>query len=102
MEAIPKIIIQYQNENALLKQRNQQIYDELPDLNECDNTYKIKKCHYSSVESKKIEAIIWYVNKKYNKSFDSDILYQNLLIEVKDKCGIKINKEKFEEIFLLY
>jgi len=102
METIPKIIIQLQNENALLKQRNQEIYDELPDLDESDNTHKLKKCHYSRVESKKIEAIIWYVNKKYNKSFDSDILYQNLLIEVKDKCGIKINKEKFEEIFLLY
>ena len=97
LEEIPKIIINLENENALLKQRNQEIYDESIKLK--NTNYDI---HYSNVESKKIEAIIWYVKKKYNKSFDSDILYQNLLNEIKDNCGIKINKEKLKEIFLLY
>ena len=88
-----------------MKEGNQKILKEINEFNETNKLkqgQKKKETHFLNVENKKIEAIIWYMKKKYNKSFDSDIIYQNLLSEIKDKCGININRAKLKEIFLFY
>lgn len=107
-ELSPKMI-ELKNENKLLKEGNLKITNEINKINrlkkletEKKENLKKKETYLINVENKKIEAIIWYVQKKYNKSFNSDIIYQYLINEVKVKCNLEITKEKFKEIFLFY
>ena len=104
-EEIPKKIIEIKNENRLLKEGNQKILNEIKIFNEENKLLIIKSKEHTScvnVENKKIEAIIWYMKKKYNRTFAFDSVYQNLLTEVKNKCNININRAKLKEIFLYY
>ena len=89
----------------MLKEGNQKILNEIKIFNEENKLLIIKsKEHkgYINAENKKIEAIIWYMKKKYNRTFAFDSVYQNLLTEVKNKCNININRAKLKEIFLFY
>ena len=54
----------------------------------------------SKIEDKKIEVILWYIKNKYNKIFSPNILYQYLLDEIKEKCGIIIDKNKLRDIYI--
>ena len=104
-EEIPKKINEIKNENKLLKEGNQKILNEIKIFNEENKLLIIKSKENTScvnVENKKIEAIIWYMKKKYNRTFAFDSVYQNLLTEVKNKCNININRAKLKEIFLYY
>ena len=56
----------------------------------------------TNIENKKIEVILWYIKNKYNKTFSQNILYQYLLDEAKEKCGITIDKNKLRDIFVIY
>ena len=82
--------------NAINKQNNY--------LNEENEKLVVfnKKNNKLNVEEKKIEVILWYVKNKYNKIFSPNILHQYLLDEIKDKCGLIIDKYKFQNIFLNY
>ena len=104
-EEIPIKINELKNENRLLKEGNQKILNEIKIFNEENKLLIIKSKEHTSginVENKKIEAIIWYMKKKYNRTFAFDSVYQNLLTEVKNKCNININRAKLKEIFLYY
>ena len=54
------------------------------------------------IRNKKIEIIIKYINSKYNANFSKDLLYTKLLFEIKNKCGLIIDKNKYEEIIINY
>ena len=95
---IPQKIEALKNKNKLLKEANDKILKELTELND-----EYENSVLSNVENKKIEVILWYVKKKYNKSYPPDIIYQILTIEMKEKFKININNSsKIKEIFLFY
>ena len=95
---IPQKIEALKNENKLLKEANDKILKELTELND-----EYENSVLSNVENKKIEVILWYVKKKYNKSYPPDIIYQILTKEMKEKFKININNSsKIKEIFLFY
>jgi len=97
-QEIPQKNEKLKNDNKLLKQENEKILNELKELND-----EYEHSILSNVENKKIEVILSYVKKKYNKSYPPDIIYQSLISEVKEKFKININNSsKLKEIFLFY
>ena len=52
--------------------------------------------------NEKIEILIKYIKSKYNINISKDFLYNKLLLKIKDKCGLKIDTQKYEEIILNY
>ena len=54
------------------------------------------------IKDKKIDAILFYAKNKYNKSFSPNHLFQLFLDEIKEKCGLDIDKNKFREMSLTY
>ena len=90
MEKIKDQIYKIKVENDNLKEENKK----LTDLK--------KKRITSNIEDKKIEVILWYVKTKYNKIFSTNVLYQYLLDEIKEKCGIAIDKNKLRDIYVKY
>ena len=56
----------------------------------------------SYIEDKKMEVILWYIKNKYNRIFSPNVLYQYLLSEIKEKCGISIDKNKLRDIYIIY
>ena len=90
LEKIKDQIHKIKIENDNLKEENKK----LTDLKKKRNT--------SNIEDKKIEVILWYVKNKYNKIFSTNVLYQYLLDEIKEKCGITIDKNKLRDIYVKY
>ena len=76
--------------NNLLKKENKKLL-------------KLKKRRVSyNIEDKKIEVILWYVEKTYNKKFSPDIIYKYFLEEIKNNFSQIIDTNQFEKIFLSY
>ena len=74
-------------ENNLLREENQKL---------------AKRRVSNNIEDKKIEFILWYIKNTYNKILSSNILYECLLKEIKQKFGKEMDKTKLEKIFLCY
>ena len=60
------------------------------------------KADNNSIRNKKIEILIDFIKSKYNINISKDLLYKKLLLEIKDKCELIINKKKYEEIIINY
>ena len=76
--------------NNLLKEENQKLIE-------------LKKTRVSNnIDDKKIEVILWYVEKIYKEKISLNILYKYLLKEIRDKCGEAIDKDKLRNICLGY
>ena len=90
MQRINKKISEIERENNILKEENQKLI-------------KFKRGIVpNTIEDKKIEVILWYVENKYNKKFFLNILYEYLLKEIKNKSNKIIDKNEFRKIILGY
>lgn len=81
----------FKEENNFLKEENQRL--KIDKLNTDNNIYT----------KKKIEIICDYIKSNHGINISSDILFEKLLLEIKNKCdGLIIDKKKYEEIILDY
>ena len=60
------------------------------------------KDNKDNFNNKKIEMICAYVKSIHGVNIRKDSLYKNFFDEIKDKCGLIIDKNKYEEIALDY
>ena len=100
-----EIIIKDENEDLYYNERRlEKVKKENRNLETENKRLKEEKIKADDnmIRNKKIEIIIKYINSKYNANFSKDLLYTKLLFEIKNKCGLIIDKNKYEEIIINY
>ena len=85
-----KELNEVKNKNDLLREENQRLINEKS---------KISKNIFIR---KKIDIICHYIKSNYNMNLSTDILFKKLLYEIKEKCGLVIDKKIYEEIAINY
>ena len=97
------------NENTKLKEERERLNN--TKSQQKSNNFNYKKINNDNknndnnkdnFNNKKIEMICAYIKSNHGVNIHKDSLYKKFFDQIKDKCGLIINKNKYEEIALDY